>query len=108
MYGMSSIFQPKMKIKSVSRVGKSINIFCITEKNDKFLRGLENEFFSSSQRADDFIPQNNCLYIARIENKFERFKVQFNDEIEQMSYGLILDSGTSTTVPFYEVEILGL
>jgi hypothetical protein len=107
MYGMSSTSLPKMKINSVSREINSIKFFGINEKNHKLLKGLESEF-KSSQRADNIFPIRNYLYIARIEDKFERFKVSMNDEIEKISYGLKLDSGISATVPFYEVEILRL
>lgn len=95
----------EIQVKLITNENIFLKIYGIRQNaiiND--LRGLV-ELFEEQNNDESFVPRRDNLYVAKIDNAYERVKISAVDDVAKMAYVTLLDVGnSSTSIPFHQVS----
>ena len=97
----------EIQVKLITSENIFLKIYGIRQNaitND--LRRL-GELFEEQNNDKSYVPRRENLYVAKIDNVYERVKISAVDDVSKIAYVNLLDVGnTSTSIPYHQVSFL--
>lgn len=95
----------KIQFKFITNENKFLKIYGIRKKAIRFDLNRLGEIFGAQEYKADYVPIRESLYVAKIDNEYERVKVAAIDDVAGVAYVTLLDAGNSSAaVPFHQVS----
>lgn len=94
-------------LKYITNENVFIKIYGIRHSNLKFDLKRLGEIYEAQKDSNSFELRKEILYVAKIEDQYERVRISQFDDFGKVAYAFLIDVGNSSTaIPFHEVSSL--